>query len=310
MTGGTKKPTTFLESALRVAPLERGEDSWAFLRFCDVLPEGAKSDYEFIRAHEISRGGNIGRHQALGPEVTGKIVLGILDRSTPKGRRPDPKGARAKAMWKVWEENNFKAPQWMPPWPNHSGNPTTQRDDFPEPPQEIGEVLSATTNVHEGHVDRDYLGSIAFGVVVGGLPAALLGFIAAQILDLPAVPFTTGCTSLGALVAGWVHSVRTTRPYVTWVGSEGLATTTNGILQVFRFERAVRIDRKLVDAVSNGRVIGQRADYTWLNAKNKIVHRARAVLPDDTSQLPETAAAHFVRAAEEAWRAFENRDRR
>lgn len=300
---------TFLETALRAAPLERGEDSWAFVRFCDVLPEGARSDYEFVRAHEISRGGTIGRHEPIRPEITAKIVAGLLDRATPKGRRPDPKGKRAKAMWKVWEENNFKAPQWMPPWPNHSGNPTVQRDTFPEPPKEIGDVLSATTNVHDGRVDRDFVGSIAFGVVVGGLPAALLGFIATQILDWAAVPFTTGCTALGALIAGAVHSVRTTRHYVTWVGTEGLATTTNGILQVFRFERAVKVERKLKDHVSNGAVVGKRAEYVWFNAKGKIVHRAVAVLPDDMTDQPETSAAWFVRAADEAWKAFENRDR-
>ena len=32
-------------------------------------------------------------------------------------------------------------------------------------------------------------------------------------------------------------------------------------------------------------------------------------LPDDMKDQPETAAAYFVRSAEEAWKAFENRDR-
>ena len=299
-----RKAPTFLQSALSMAPLERGEDSWAFLRFCDVLPPDAKSDFNFVRAHEISR------NAPDAQPIAERIALSLADRVLPKGRRPDPSSASAKALWKAWEANNFKTPQYVPRWPNHSGNPTKQTDTFPPAPREIGEVLSATTNVHDGRVDRDYLSSIFFGLVVGGAPGALLGFILTQFVDLPAGPFTTAITVIASLIAYAVHIAHTSRHYVTWVGTEGLATTTDGQVLVFRFERAVRLDCKLSDQVSNGAVIGKRADYTWLNAKNRIVHRARAVLPNDPSTLAETASAHFVRAAEDAWTAFENRDDR
>ncbi|MBS1152223.1 MAG: hypothetical protein H6Q89_3921 [Myxococcaceae bacterium] len=295
---------TFLEAALGLAPLQRGEDSWAFLRYCDVLPADAKSDFNFVRAHETSRG------EKNGPALAARIALSLADRATPKGRTPDPKSVRAKALWQAFEANNFKAPQYVPRWPNHSGTPTKETDTFPPVPSEIGEVLSATTNVHDGRVERDHLASIFFGILIGGAPGALLGFIATQLADWPAVPFTTGSTVVATLIAYAVHAARNSRHYATWVGTEGLATTTDGKVLVFRFERAVRLDRTLSDQVSNGEVIGKRAEYTWLNSKNRIVHRARAVLPDDPSSLPETAAAHFVRAAEAAWKAFEDSDRR
>lgn len=293
---------TFLQSALSMAPLVRGEDSWAFLRFCDVLPEDARSDFNFVRAHEV------GRNEPNG--LAFRIAQSLADRVSVKGRKPDPKSARAKALWKAWEANNFKTPQYVPRWPNHSGTPTKELDTFPPAPAEIGEVLSATTNVHDGRVERDYPGSIFFGIVVGGAPGALLGFIATQFANVPAVPFTTGTTVVATLIAYAVHIARNSRHCATWVGTEGLATTTDGKVLVFRFERAVRLDRKLSAHVNNGTTDGKRADYTWLNAKNRIVHRAHAMLPDDPSTLPETAAAHFVRAAEDAWKAFEARDDR
>ncbi len=303
MAGPSHIPT-FLESALGVAPLERGEDSWAFLRFCDVLPVEAKADYTFVRAHETSR-----TEKGAAP-LASRIAQSLSDRASPKGRKPDPSSAKAKALWQAWEANNFKTPQYVPRWPNHSGTPTKETDTFPPTPAEIGEVLSATTNVHDGRVERDFPASIFFGIVVGGLPGALLGFITTQIADWPAVPFTTGSTVVCSLIAYAVHIARNSRHYATWVGSEGLATTTDGKVLVFRFERAVRLDRKLTDHVANGAIVGKRADYVWLNAKNRIVHRARAILPDDVADLPESSAAHFVRAADEAWKAFENRDDR
>jgi hypothetical protein len=304
MAAATPTAPTFLQAALSLAPLERGEDSWAFLRFCDVLPEDAKSDFTFVRAHEISR------NEPKGPALASRIAQSLADRASLKGRKPDPRSARAKALWKAFAANNFKAPQYVPRWPNHSGTPTKETDTFPPAPAEIGEVLSATTNVHDGRVERDYPASIFFGIVIGGAPGALLGFIATQFTDWPAVPFTTGSTVIASLLAYSVHIARNSRTYVTWVGTDGLATTTDGKVLVFRFERAVRMDLKLTDQVTNGAVVGKRADYTWLNAKNRIVHRARAVLPADPATAPETAASHFVQAAAEAWKAFENRDDR
>lgn len=295
-------PPTFLQSALSLAPLERGEASWAFIRFCDALPEDAKSDFNFVRAHEVGR-------PVKTPPLAERIALSLADRASLKGRKPDPKGARAKALWKAWEANNFKAPQYVPRWPNHSGTPTKETDTFPPTPSEIGEVISATTNVHDNVVERDFPASIFFGIVIGGMPGALLGFITTQFTDWPAVPFTTGSTVVCSLIAYAVHIARNSRHYSTWVGTEGVATITDGNLLVFRFERAVKLDRKLTDHVKDGSVIGKNADYTWVNSKNRIVHRARAMIPNDVTTLPETASAHFVRAAEDAWKAFEDRDR-
>lgn len=295
-----RHPSSFLQSALSIAPLNRGEACWAWLRFCDVLPDGAKADFQFVRSHAV------GRNE---PDLPQHIAQSLLDRSTPKGRKPDPGGAQAKALWKAWEANGFKAPKYVARWPNHSGTPTTERDTFPPTPEGLGEVLSATTNVHDGRVERDYVSSIFFGIVVGGLPGALIGFIATQILGWLAVPFTTGATVVALLIAFWVHLVRNSRTHSTWVGTEGLATVTDGKVLVFRFERADRVDRRLTDEVSNGAVVGKRADYTWLNAKNRVVHRARALFPDDPTALPETSAAHFVRAADDAWKAFHARER-
>lgn len=299
------QPTpSFLQSALSVAPLTRGDDSWAFLRFCGVLPDDAQSDFNFVRAHEVSRS------EPKMPALPVRIAKSLADRASPKGRQPDPRSARAKAMWKAWEANNFKTPQYVPRWPNHSGTPTKETDTFPDAPAQIGEVLSATTNVHDNRVERDQPGSIFFGIVIGGAPGALLGFITTQFAGWPSVPFTTGSAVLCSLIAYAVHIARNSRHHATWVGTEGLATITDGKVLVFRFERAVKLDLQLTDHVSNGQVDGKQADYIWVNAKNRIVHRARAVLPTDSSQLPETHASHFVRAAGDAWKAFENRDDR
>ncbi|GEM_PF-3245101 len=293
---------TFLESALSVAPLERGEDSWRFIRYCDVLPEEARQDYFFVRAHES------GRSKETTP-LAGRIAKSMLDRSTPKGRKPDPQRAKAKKLWKLWEDNGFKAPKYVPRWLNHSGTPTKETDDFPPAPEGIGEVLSATTNVHEGRVERDYPASIFFGILIGGLPGALVGFITTQVADLPAVPFTTGSTVVCAMIAYAVHIARNGRAHATWVGSEGIATTTGGVVQVFRFERASRLELKHSNIVSNGQVTGVRAEYTWLNPKNRVVHRARAVLAVNDAEQPDSSPGYFVKAAEEAWNAFEGRDR-
>ncbi len=289
---------TFLEAALSVAALERVEETWDFLRYCEVLPPDAKSDFTFVRAHEITRNE---------PGLPFRIAQSLADRALPKGLKPDPKSARAKQLWKTWADNNFKTPQYVPLWMNHSGTPTKKIDTFPSVPAQIGEVLSATTNVHDGRVDRDHSASIIFGVVVGGAPGALLSFIAAQIADWPAVEFTTVITVVASVVAYAVHLARNSRPRATWVGSEGLASTTDGKVTVFRFELATQLRRKVTDVVSNGTVTSQQVDCIWLNAKSRIVYRVRAVIPTDAANLPDTAAAHFVRAAEAAWVAFENK---
>lgn len=196
----------------------------------------------------------------------------------------------------------------MHPWPNHDGSPTAPDDDFPKPPAQIGEVVSATTNSRAGKVHSDGLGVLLGLTAGGGLLGWLAGWGVSQAMseDL-AVPLQAG----GAVVVAAVVFLAWRRfdkmLNVTFVGRSGLAVAT-GLpaavkWKVFEFATAAKLELTVTHQSVNGAPTGDVLKLSWVDASGKELHQQSGMVPfaGQTITLPPAAPKHFLEAAIQAW---------
>lgn len=196
----------------------------------------------------------------------------------------------------------------MHPWPNHDGSPTAPDDDFPPPPPQIGEVLSATTNSRAGKVKSDGLG-VLLGFTAGG---AFLGWLVGWALTQAAgeelaVPLQAGVPAVLGAVTFFGFKRLDKMLHVTFVGRRGLAVAS-GLpsavkWKVFEFATADKLELTVTHQTVNGMPTGDVLKLKWVDASGKELHEQSGMVPyaGQTITLPPGAPKYFLDAVMQAW---------
>jgi hypothetical protein len=198
---------------------------------------------------------------------------------------------------------------WSPPSSvtDHNGDPLpSDANFFAAPPQEIGEVVTATTSLRAGQSARSTGGRVGIAVAFGVL-GGLLGYAIAQLEGAEAYgdALIGGGFLLAALIAFLVAGKK---PTCSFVGKEGVARFTMNDdpakgKEVFLFRDAAELRTHQIRMYHNGIYTGTEYDYKWQDPEGKNRFRLKGNYYGYKKPPKPKSPFWLAEAAEAAWSA-------
>ncbi len=221
----------------------------------------------------------------------------------PEAPPPPPPPSKPKRSRPRSEEGSWTPPEDVK---DHAGVAIPPSADFfCDPPEEIGEVLSAFTTMKK----TDQPTSLAVRLVIAffaGAVGLVLGILIAINITTPfwQVFWTVGLTGLGLgitlLMTGFSHTC-------TYVGREGVAkfqcsgNRENIKSEMFRFADGAEVRTSQTRHYYNGAYTGTEYRYTWTDVAGRSRYTINGRYRAENGNPPHKDPYHYALAAEMAW---------